>query len=340
MENKFSSEKPNIIQKNIPCSGTENHKIDEEEEESNKDTLIKKLRGELRDKSEIIKTIQELYSGSEELVKVLQEEKERLKIRVKDLGEFIQLKENEDVESSGKESDDDDNESWKTVPSRNKLNKRGKHVKSKETCIICSICGQYLITETELRAHILTCHTQDNCKDCDFQATSKTILEKHIKFKHTHKDNHGSEEYSCEDCEEVFNTKWNLQNHKRDIHKESKESCVYFKQNRCSFSAKTCWNSHEANNHDNKITEIKCFSCHMVFGTKHKMLRHRKLKHIEEIKECENFQSDECGFSDNFCYNRHSRNLSNHNLEGHSEENNISNQDFHRSSENLVPPGN
>ena len=78
----------------------------------------------------------------------------------------------------------------------------------------------------------------------------------------------------------------------------------------------------------------------MVFSTKHKMLKHRKLKHIEEIRECEKFQTGDCGFSDEFCYNKHSKNLREHNKSGHNEDNYIEEQDFHKSSENLVPPGN
>ena len=70
----------------------------------------------------------------------------------------------------------------------------------------------------------------------------------------------------------------------------------------------------------------------MVFSTKHGMMKHKKLKHIEEVKECSKFQTGDCGFSETFCWNRHT--MTEHTSKTHEEQE----QDFHQRPENLAPP--
>ena len=143
-----------------------------------------------------------LYKGCERDIKNLQEDNERLKIRVKDLGEYVQIKDIEEIETSGNESDDADADNWKTVPSRHKA----KQVrKDPEEIITCSICSQYVLTMSELKAHILRCHVEDtqyNCDECDFQATSKAEIVKHMNIKHRSKQNQESGSFKCTKCEE------------------------------------------------------------------------------------------------------------------------------------------
>ena len=119
--------------------------------------------------------------------------------------------------------------------------------------------------------------------------------------------------------------------------------CSYFKQGRCNFSAKSCWNAHETavslsarKSRNNKNGDFKCYSCHMEFNTKHGMMQHKKLKQIEEVRECSNYKSGDCGFSDKYCWNKHTS--SNH-IEDHDEEI-PKNQDFHKTIEEPIPPSN
>ena len=59
------------------------------------------------------------------------------------------------------------------------------------------------------------------------------------------------------------------------------------------------------------------------------MLRHRKLKHIEEVSECLKFQSGDCGFSDAYCWNKHTDIQDNHSRKAKYEGEIETNQDFH-----------
>ena len=93
---------------------------------------------------------------------------------------FIEVEPEDSAEEESKETDDDGCDNWKTVQEKQKSKRFHKKKKSSETEISCSICGQYVITECELRAHMNTCHVkQNNFQECDFQASSKSILEKH-----------------------------------------------------------------------------------------------------------------------------------------------------------------
>ena len=167
---------------------TEDSDTDHEEDESEKDTLIKKLRSDLKLQEKGMKSLQELYKGCEKEIKKLQEENERWKIQVKDANEYVQLTEAEQTykdKSKGNESDDEGSDNWKTIPKKQKSKRQFQSKKAAEAEISCSICGQYVLTESELKAHIFRCHEhQDNCGECDFQASSKEILANHLNVKH------------------------------------------------------------------------------------------------------------------------------------------------------------
>ena len=325
---------------------------DKEKTDSEKDKLIKSLRIELKNKDESLKYVEKLYKGCEEEIHVLQGEKEILKLRVKDLDDRIRLgimdnpglpEETEQDKILEVETDDEENDNWKTIPTHKKNKKRQNHSKDKDTAIICSICEQNVLTESELRAHITECHVdQFNCCECDFQANNKLILTKHRNSKHNRTEHQNSGYFDCEECNNQFSDKWTLNNHKRDNHEVKKQICKFYQQDRCSFSAKGCWNSHETNKNENtrptNREEYKCYSCHMIFNSKMGMMKHRKLKHIEEVSKCQKFQTGDCGFSDKFCWNRHITKHKDPLMHDTNEVENETNQDFHSNTVNLAPP--
>ena len=221
---------------------------DDEVDESNKDKRIRNLKAELKKQGEGMKALEKLYNECEKLVKQLQEEKEQTKIVGKDMQEILQLKETEVAEADN-ESEDEGSERWKTVNKRQKSKKHTEKIIENNTEMECSICGQYVITDSELRAHIMNCHTdQENCNECDFQATTKPMLIKHKNLKHNSSGNQEDGAFECDHCDKQFSAQWNLKNHIRYDHESKTEMCTYFKQSRCSFSAKMCWKSQ---NHGN-----------------------------------------------------------------------------------------
>ena len=62
----------------------------------------------------------------------------------------------------------------------------------------------------------------------------------------------------------------------------------------------------------------------MEFKTKSEMFKPRKLKHIEEVPDGRKYQVGECGFTKEFCWNKHTN-------KDHESSATLADQVFHRS---------
>ena len=132
----------------------------------------------------------------------------------------------------------------------------------------CCLCSQILDSNTELTNHIRTRHTKEfNCTECDFQATSVIILNKHINHKHKKNDDPDKNKLKCTHCNEQFSALWNIIKHKREKH-DIVEECSYFQKGRCKF-ANQCWNKHTALEQNSPtqttIKSYKCYDCRKAF---------------------------------------------------------------------------
>ena len=74
----------------------------------------------------------------------------------------------------------------------------------------------------------------------------------------------------------------------------------------------------------------------MVFNSRQGVMRHKKLRHIEEVMECPRFLEDQCGYSNEYCWNKHTSKK--HVKNFHVGDESISNLGFHRDSVNLDAP--
>ena len=112
--------------------------------------------------------------------------------------------------------------------------------------------------------------SQDNCNECDFQATSKAEIIKHKNMKHRSRQDHEQGSFQCVNCKEQFSAKWNLQMHIRDNHEEKRADCLFYQQSRCNFLDNECWNAHRAKQIEvrGNREKFKCYSCHIMFKSK------------------------------------------------------------------------
>ena len=186
-----------------------------------KDKTIRELQKKL-------KVIEASYKEMETLVKDLQEEKETLKIDVKDLTEYIKKKDSHD-------------------------NEKETEVKKAKVC-------KFLWKDKGLTKHSQSNEKENiendmyNCEICDFQATKSAILSTHMNIKHRTTQEQTNDVFKCTECQLQFSEKWNLMNHKKNNH-EVTEICEHFVKDKCSFSAKTCWNLHQKPNSKHSSTE-------------------------------------------------------------------------------------
>ena len=117
--------------------------------------------------------------------------------------------------------------------------------------------------------------------------------------------------------------------HRKSEHPNRVRTCRNFEENKCQFSDIKCWWNHKLNN--NASEEVKCFICEEKFVNK-RMMSHRKKKHIEIVRQCVQFEQNNCRFQAEFCWFKHE------NSKQIQEQSNRQMSVFQKVSGNLKPP--
>ena len=129
------------------------------------------------------------------------------------------------------------------------------------------------------------------CKRCDYEAEDKYELDGHIWTEHE-EDEDGT--IFCKFCDEKFANIPNIMIHKKRKHKEKINYCQNYNGNGCPFEDRKCWFLHDRNSET-----FKCNICEQTFSEKSEFMKHRKNKHPEMVKVCNNNQciyEKECWF--------------------------------------------
>ena len=293
--------------------------------EENKDDIIKSLKSqlskEIKDHKETKKAFESLekeYRECEREMKKSYEEKERMKIKEKDMTAIIELNTESDFEKTPKivinvEKQKEvlsctvceypfscEAEMNQHIPKHNSFKVRP------EVNNICSLCSKQFISNNEFKHHINMIHNKKefNCQECDFQASSQIILNKHINLKHKDKESVQESTIKCAHCSNQYSSMWNLKNHLRDDH-EIQEECSFYQKGSCKFPDKVCWNKNSAlvqkhtESKSNNI--IKCYDCRETFQRISNMMLHRNSKHPDKVRPCKNPES--CEFT--ICWYMH-----------------------------------
>ena len=95
---------------------------------------------------------------------------------------------------------------------------------------MCCLCSQTLRGNNELLSHIRMKHSKEfNCTECECQASSAIILNKHLNLKHTKQNDPEKNTLKCGHCNHQFSALWNLKKHKRDEH-DIVDECIFLKR--------------------------------------------------------------------------------------------------------------
>ena len=110
----------------------------------------------------------------------------------------------------------------------------------------CKKCEQTFLSEVTLKKHIEMHERKSkmeefNCETCPFQNTKRKALKEHLEVSPGHKP--CPKEYECRDCKEIYNSYFNLMNHRSAKHPTDK-MCRYFKEGTCNYEDEECWYSH------------------------------------------------------------------------------------------------
>ena len=115
--------------------------------------------------------------------------------------------------------------------------------------------------------------------------------------------------------------------------------CRNYKQGKCDYSEDMCWWNHsekEFELHD----KIQCFICNKIFDNRTDMMKHRKKEHVEMIKTCRQYQSNNCRYVSESCWFKHENDeeLRRHHETKHEGDQMETESVFRKVSENLEPP--
>ena len=185
-----------------------------------------------------------------------------------------------------------------------------------------------------LERHIKLKHStkeEFNCMQCDFQGTDKAFLEKHFKLKHS--TNNAELTFKCYYCHELFCSKWDLMDHRKNAHTEIVAQCRSNIEGKCKFSSERCWWSHDKK--ENEPLVIKCYLCDKTFTTLVQLMEHKKMFHLDTVKPCTKFASKMCKFTKEACWYKHDDLENNDEVDRKIEE---TSSDFQKVSLNPKPP--
>ena len=146
----------------------------------------------------------------------------------------------------------------------------------------CSKCNLSFTTKDGRSRHESECQGVVYCEKCGKKFKHRDVLTRHMRDKHSS----SPKEFSCNQCDKVYNAYNSLWLHIKTIHGESKK--VICQQCGNKFSSNHHLSDHIKRIHE-KSKDFKCDKCEKTFSTKSQLYLHSKY-HEEKKFEC-----DTCG---------------------------------------------
>ena len=146
----------------------------------------------------------------------------------------------------------------------------------------CSICGDRFDSKETVANHAM-----DHSKECNVQRVPAGSMQ-------------------CNFCEENFQTKRDLMQHKKTKHIEKVSTCWKYTLGTCHFGDLSCWFQH---NDETSSSKNKCDDCDKSFSTKPEYFQHRKINHSTKVSICKNNVKSECSFGETACWFIHEQKI-------------------------------
>ena len=333
-----------IVEKNGPIVETLNQQIetksteqdadddndedDEDLDEDDKLNEIKRLKKKLKESDVYISTMEKDLKTAVTQMKQMKEIVELVKIENKVIKEHKDFsnKTNKDQVFKKCESCEFVCNSTNVLKEHTKTHE-SKSVKEPNSCPHCSFgCSSSIVLEMHMKQHqerktqkrLLHNNRQFSCLDCHFQGYDDKELKDHkavctVAIQSKEQEHALQETFKCRNCENIFGSKWQLMNHRRDNHQSLRRMCIYEQEGKCSFSAKLCWYKHKeekSTQNESKVVGdkqvvFKCFTCDDKFTNQSELMKHRKRNHPESVKSCSKYETSNCERSSENCWYIH-----------------------------------
>jgi KRAB domain-containing zinc finger protein len=180
-----------------------------------------------------------------------------------------------------------------------KSNNMPKTIKSSRVKHQCRLCLKEFDWPSDLKTHMDGVHlgVKFDCLECDFKATTKGSLIKHVDTVHR-----GIRKFKCNECERSFSHYGNLARHIQSVHNKIRFVCTG-KGCDNSYSRQGDLNNHIKSFHEGQ--EHRCDQCGKVSTTKGALKRHIQTVHSDERRFVCSFDNCEKSFNQNSALKRH-----------------------------------
>ena len=103
------------------------------------------------------------------------------------------------------------------------------------------------------------------CQECEYPADDMFDLGGHmVEF---HSEEVVKSGIICHFCDETFDTMDSAMKHRKQVHKDKVNHCIFFMEGKCEYGDALCWFIHEVDSYIpfQDATELKCKKCDKLF---------------------------------------------------------------------------
>ena len=145
-----------------------------------------------------------------------------------------------------------------------------------------------------------------NCVKCSFQTNGEGRLSKHIRVAH---------ENGCDICENKYDSRKDLMDHKKEDHSETTKHCRDYLFDKCQYRKEECQYLH-AEKEKNNVDVFKCNNCENTYSNFEELMEHQKKhaigqetddKDTMQVDQVDQYECPQCGnnFSSSEVFNEH-----------------------------------
>ena len=140
------------------------------------------------------------------------------------------------------------------------------------------------------------------CAECEYPAEDGYDLGEHMVEYHSESSH---KKLSCHYCDDSFDNKNSLMKHRKEIHADKVQPCIFFSVGTCHYGDALCWFNHEKTCSEvfQKVSQLICRICNKEYKTRSDFMNHRKNEHTEGVPMCRNYLNGSCEYVS--CWFRH-----------------------------------
>ena len=179
--------------------------------------------------------------------------------------------------------------------------------------IPCNLCTHVATCEEELNWHMGEEHDRSSesyfdtdypCDICGKWCRSASDLIHHQKRHDIGTKSHESHRlldmiFSCNFCDEKFETRRSLMIHNKKEHAKNVNMCWNFSAGKCDHGD-DCWFIHGERKAEQ--LKIECNICRKFFVNMNDLFHHRKSEHQTKVQKCKNKNSNACPYGEQGCW--------------------------------------